>query len=109
MMPDSSFPLQGAVGKGHREEDRGALLARLRPLGQGDAPKHVRERGEYQDYFSSLSRSRSSRSSMRPSTYALSSNRSRLMLAPRRFLASGVVLVYPADEGAAARKEKGGL
>jgi hypothetical protein len=29
------------------------------------------------------------------------------MLAPRRFLARGLILVYPADEGIAARKEKG--
>ncbi len=35
-------------------------------------PEHVRERGEYQDYFSSLSRSRSSSTSVRPRTYALS-------------------------------------
>jgi len=54
MMPDSSFPLQGAVRKGPREEDRGALPARLRPLGHRPAPEHVRERGDYQDYFSSL-------------------------------------------------------
>jgi hypothetical protein len=32
MMPDSSFSLQGAVSKGYREVDRGALPARLRSL-----------------------------------------------------------------------------
>ena len=31
------------------------------------------------------------------------------MLAPRQFVARGLVLVYPANEGPAARKEKGGL
>jgi hypothetical protein len=44
-----------------------------------------------------------------PSACALSLNRSRLMLAPRQFVASGVVLVYPADEEARGEEGDGGL
>jgi hypothetical protein len=42
-------------------------------------------------------------------TKRLSPNSSRLMLAPRRFLARGLVLVYPADEGARGEEGEGGL